>query len=126
MGKLVLEAIQHSKLHDIEEVEPISDKDYEVLEEIRNILAKHEYTDRFGITLLHKHFDIADDEILMETTDEKARTSIVKAQKADGSEKVNSIETMWKFGDGIKAETKCVLVCHYWMGHKQRHKRVGV
>ena len=125
MGKLVLETVQHSKLYDIDDVEPISDKDYEVLEEIRKILAKHEYTNRFGVTLLHKHFDISDDEVLMETTDEVARTSVVKAQKADGSEKINSIETMWKFGNDVEAVTKCVQVCHYFLGHKLRHKKVG-
>ncbi|MCB0448176.1 MAG: hypothetical protein KDD03_11840 [Gelidibacter sp.] len=126
MKKLVLEAVQHSKLYDIDEVEPINDKDHEVLEEIRNILVKHQYTERFGITLLHKHFDIADDEILMETTDEVARTSVVQAQKKDGQEKINSIETMWKFSDDIMADTVCKQVCHYFLGHKSRHKRVGV
>jgi hypothetical protein len=125
MSSIVLETIQHSKLYDIEEVEPISDKDYAVLEEVRAVIEKHNYTDRFGLVLLHKHFNVADDEILMETTDEETRTSIVKAQKADGSEKVNTIQTMWKFGKGVNAVTECVLYCHYLLGHKQRHKKVG-
>ena len=125
MSNLILETVQHSRLHDIDDIEPINQTDYDVLEEVRDVLKKHNYTDRFGVVLLHKHFDIADDEILMEVTDEEARTSIVTAQKSNGSEKINSIETIWKFGAGINAVTECVQVCQKFFGHNVKHKKVG-
>lgn len=125
MEKLVLKTIQHSTLKDIDDVEPISDKDYDVLEEVRQILSKHKYTDRFGLVLLHKHFDVAADEMLLEDTDLENRVSTVRVEKAKGSE-VNTIETMWKFNENIKAGTRCVLRCNYNSGHKPYHSREKV
>jgi hypothetical protein len=124
MEKLVLETIQHSKLTDIDEIEPINDLDYEVLEEIKSVFVKHKYVNRFGIILLHKHFDIAEDEVLMETTNEEERISTVKVEKALNSEQ-NTIGTMWKFGNDIIAATKCVVRCHYFLGHKRKHVKEG-
>jgi len=124
MNQLTLETIQHSKLPDINSVEPISDKDYQVLEEVKSVLVKHNYTNRFGLVLLHKHFDIAEDEILMETTDEYERISTVKAVKSTGNES-DTIETMWKFKPDIDAVTVCVLKCQYFLGHKRVHVKVG-
>lgn len=125
MEKLVLETVQYSKLTHIDEIEPINERDFEVLNEIKSILVKHNYTDRFGVTLIHKHFDLAEDEVLMETTDEEARVSIINVQKSSGTE-MNTIETTWKFALDIRAETICVLKCHYFLGHKRKHVKVGV
>lgn len=122
---LVLETVQHSKLPHIDDVEQIGDKDYEVLNEIKEILCKHNYTDRFGITLLHKHFELENDEILLEETDEENRTQKVYVEKKNDNDD-NIIETMWKFGDDIKAETICVRRCSYFLGHKNIHKREKV
>ena len=120
MNKLILETVQHSRLTDIDEIDPINEKDYVVLEEIRAVLVKYNYVDRFGIILLHKHFDISKDEVLMETTNEKDRVSTIKVEKASVNEK-STLETMWKFGNEITAGTRCVLRCHYDNGHKLRH-----
>ena len=49
-------------------------------------------------------------------------STIAVEKVGDGN---NTIETIWKFGKGIKGVTKCVLRCHYWLGHKQRHHREG-
>tara|TARA_R110000823_G_C15886413_1_gene495580 strand:- start:983 stop:1357 length:375 start_codon:yes stop_codon:yes gene_type:complete len=123
MSKLNLETVQWSSLKDIDEVEPINDKDHEVLSELKEILLKHGYINRFGVTLLHRHFDIAQDEIIMENTDTEARVSVLSVEKDCGGQ--STIETMWKFADGPHAVTQCVLRCHYFLGHKQRHKREG-
>ncbi|MDO5970879.1 hypothetical protein Q4Q35_13785 [Flavivirga aquimarina] len=125
MKKLVLETIQHSTLKDIDDVDPICDKDHEVLEEVRQILSKHKYTDRFGLILLHKHFDIATDEMLLEETDVENKVSTVRVEKAKGTE-INTIETMWKFSEDIKAGTRCVLRCNYNSGHKAYHSKEKV
>lgn len=125
MEKIVLESIQHTRLNDIDELEPINEKDYEILDEVREILNKHNYTDRFGMILLHKHFDITENEMLIEETDEINRVSTVKVEKAKGTEK-NTIETMWKFGKDVKAGTRCVLRCNYNSGHKAYHSREKV
>jgi hypothetical protein len=123
MEKITLETVQWSKLKEIDTVEPISDKDHVVLTEIREILTKYQYTDRFGVCLLHKHFDVGEDEVLMETTNMDRRVSTIAVEKAGDHR--NTIETMWKFGLREEEITKCVLRCHYWLGHKQRHHTEG-
>jgi hypothetical protein len=126
MDKMSLDTIQWTSLTDIDEIQPIDDRDYEVLDDLRSVLAKHGYTHRFGICLLHKHFDLGNDEVLMETTDASARISTLAVQRR-GEQTTNSIETMWKFSDksGPLAVTKCVARCHYDSGHRQVHSKEG-
>lgn len=126
MSALKLEAVQYATLPDIDDVEPINDKDHEVLQELRATLAKHGYTDRFGICLLHKHFELADDEVLMETTDNDSRVSTLFVQRR-GEESKTTIETMWRFSNGGDpiAGQKCVQQCDYAGGHKRVHRKVA-
>lgn len=124
-GKIELKTIQWQELPDINDVEQISSKDYAVLEELRTVLVRHGYTDRFGVTLLHKHFDLNDDEVLMERTDEVARVSTLSVETRKNSSKT-TIETMWKFGNTIVGATVCKQMCDYNKGHKLVHKKVGV
>ncbi len=119
MEKITLETVQWATLKDIDDIEPLSDRDHAVLADIRAVLMKHQYTNRFGVCLLHKHFTVGADEILMETTDTETRVSTVAVEKAGDHR--NTIETMWKFGMRGEEITKCVQRCHYWLGHKLRH-----
>lgn len=67
MSTLKLETVQWASLQDIDHVEPVSDKDHAVLVELKEVLLKHGYTNRFGVCLLHRHYDISQDEIILET-----------------------------------------------------------
>lgn len=71
-------AVQWSALKHIADVRPIDDSDAPCLNEIRAVLEKHGCLDRFGVALLHNHFDLADDEIMMETTDVDRREHWVR------------------------------------------------
>ena len=125
-GTLVLETVQWGTLTHVDEVEPISEKDYKVLEELGAVLGKYGYHNRFGISLIHKHFEVNPGEIAMEETDEEARVSTIKVVPDSGD--ANTIGTQWRFGQvpgGPTMVTKCVLRCHYDSGHKQRHRREG-
>lgn len=125
-AKLVIEAVQWADLTHIDEVKPIDEDDYQVLRELGEVLLKHGYQNRFGISLLHKHFEVREGEIAMEETDEDARISTIRVVPDDGGE--NTIGTQWRFAEvpgGPTMVTKCVLRCHYFLGHKQRHKREG-
>ena len=51
------------------------------LEDVRRVLAQHQRLDRFGIALLHSHFPLSDDEILLETTDLQKREHLVRPVK---------------------------------------------
>ena len=97
MSTVVLEAMQWSQLDHIADVRPIDDSDAECLEEIRAVLAKHNYLDRFGVTLLHNHFDVTDDEMMLETTDLERREHLVRPVKRS-----------WLEERGITAQTTVV------------------
>jgi hypothetical protein len=126
MSELSLHPLKWSDLQHIDNVEPIGEKDFAVLEEVRAVLDRHGYMDRFGVCLLHKHFDLADDEYILEETDESERTQRLSVAKDDGDSDLNTIQTMWKFAtDGTRGITKCVLRCHYSLGHKLRHFKEG-
>lgn len=73
----------------------------------------------FGIMLVHKHFDVSEDEVIMEFTDVDARVQTTKPIKKNellGS----SIETSWLLQDGPPNK---MLAClgNCWMNAAGNH-----
>jgi len=125
MEKIVLEAVQWSSLPKINDITPLDDDDYKVLKEIREVLQRHKRTERFGVCLLHKHFEVASDEIAVEYTDEEQRISRVVVENAADNTAQPHIQTMWKFSDGtIYAGQICIQKCVYMKGHGRHHIKV--
>lgn len=122
MEKIQLETVQWHTLNDIDEIKPINDDDYKVLDEIGSVLRKYGRTNRFGICLLHKHFEIEEDEILFEVTNLEDRISTIKVEKRHTNAE-QTIETMWRYEDHANVVTRCVLECSYSGGHKRVHAR---
>ena len=83
---IVLSPLQWSCLTDIDDVQPIDDSDAACLEEVRLVLARHGNLGRFGIALLHSHFQVAEDEMMLETTDVEHREQRVRPVKKSGLE----------------------------------------
>lgn len=110
MDKIVLEPVQWHRLPYVEDVEPLNDKDYAVLRELGAVLTRYGMAERFGVCLLHKHFDIAPDEELLEESDAETRVSILRVQPAQ-PQQTDSVETMWRFAGTPTAVTKCVIRC---------------
>jgi hypothetical protein len=81
MHQLVVKSMQWSSLSHIADLRPVDDSDGECLQEIRQVLQKHNRLSRFGVSFLHSHFDLEDDEILLETTDEEKREHYVRPVK---------------------------------------------
>lgn len=80
-----------------EELNVFGDDDAECFKDIRDVLIKHNALSRFGVFLIHKHFEVAQDEELTEYTDEAGRTlSIVPKKKAE-IEPGSTIPTNWVF-----------------------------
>ena len=119
--QVVIMPTQWAHLPDISDVPQISEKDHKILSDLREVLQKHNATERFGVNLLHRHFDIGDDEILVEYTDEIARTQTIKVEKlSDLTIGDGVIETNWTF-DREAASTACRGVCVYNQGHRRQH-----
>jgi hypothetical protein len=92
---IVVRAMQWNDLPNISEVKPLSDHDAPVLREIREVLLKHGAIDRFGLMLLHKHFELQGGEELVEEVDVDRRLLVSRPRAIqDGS---HSIDTAWRF-----------------------------
>ena len=103
---LEMTSVQWANLLPFDMVEPVNEGDLECLREVREILKKHGKRERFGVALLHKHFDLEEGEILVETTDEVARVQMIKpVQKGSIA---GTVGTIWMLLDG---ENKEMLGC---------------
>ncbi|GAA1913722.1 hypothetical protein GCM10009753_52450 [Streptantibioticus ferralitis] len=78
-----------------EEAEGLGPQDSEFVRDLVAVLEKHGNLDRFGLCLLHDHFPLAADEVLVETHDTGARTLQVQVEKA-GTTK-HSKPSQWRF-----------------------------
>jgi hypothetical protein len=76
------------------------------------VLKRHHKLERFGVALLHKHFDMQASEMLVEHTDRDARLLIIKPIQQEQAG--NTVETIWELGDGDG--NKVVLSCRQYCG----------
>jgi len=98
-------------LPDISQVEPFSEKDQACVTDIISVLRKHNALKRFGITLLHQHFPIDDDEVFLETCDRENRALTIRPVKKDASRNVPAKHTAWRLDSG-KAVMDCKCEDH--------------
>jgi hypothetical protein len=103
---------------DISEIEPLTERDAECFRELRDVLKKYDALGRFGVSLIHKHFEIAANECLVETIDVERRTLTVTPVKKESVG--DAIETQWRLSDGA-ATFVCDQQCVYNNGHANRH-----
>ena len=107
-------------LPDIDEVAPFSDADQDCFRDIRAVLEKHGALGRFGVWLLHEHFEIGDDEVVVESVDTETRTLL--SQPAKFSELSRSIETSWRL-DSPSGMQRCESMCARPYGPNGPHVR---
>jgi hypothetical protein len=79
----------------VDAVVPVSAADDECFAEIHAVLTRHNALKRFGVTLLHEHFEVADDEILVESCDPVARTLVSRPVKKLSLAGELLLETNW-------------------------------
>jgi hypothetical protein len=92
-----MHVIQFNELPDIRNVDSVSPRERECLEAIRGVLEAHDCIERFGVTLLHNHFHLDEDEILVETLDAKNRTLVSRPRKTNEVDFGRLIETYWRW-----------------------------
>ena len=85
----------------------LSEQDQVLFSDIREVLEKHGALEKFGITLLHEHFPIADDEILKEWHDVENRTLTLKPIKRGSIANNNLMYTAWE----LKNNTAAIMIC---------------
>lgn len=119
--KLQLTPTSWSEFPDVDEVRPIDETDYAILNEIKDVLLKHNAINRFGVNLIHRHFELQKDEIIFETTDvEKRSQRIEVCPSSIIVDNKRVLETQWVFNGG--SAVVCVGYCDYNQGHKHYHQ----
>jgi len=97
----------------IDDIQEFNANDEAVFDDIRAVLNKHGASKRFGVTLLHKHFELHDDEVLVETCDEQARMLSIQPVRKSELSGAETIQTMWSFtAAGAQASASCKLMCY--------------
>lgn len=113
--------MQWAKLPDLQDCPPLSNEDVNCMKEVREVLAKHNKLDRFALHLIHKHFDIADDEILVEYNDAKEREQFFKIEKRNSEVMTYATPTTWTL-ENIEPMARCVCAYRPGHGHLGRHE----
>ena len=118
-------------LPDIDEIEPLGPSDEACLQELRNVLDRHGALERFGITLLHDHFSLSEDEMLIEECDEQTRTlTIQPVSTSEDAEDGEVIQTNWRFPLEPTTDLHNTMVCKVGCfsdlkdNHRRTHDRV--
>jgi hypothetical protein len=89
---------------------PFAASDLTCLQEVQEVLERHGKSHVFGVNLLHKHFDLADDEIMLETQDPVERTLRSRPVKLSELEQTPYAVTVWRFDGGtIRAMAACAV-----------------
>jgi len=93
----------------VNEVIPLSEADAPLVRELSEVLKKYGALERFGLTLLHRHFPFSDNELLLETTDVESRVQTIKPVPKAVLANEKYIETAWRLDTGV-AITSCVCI----------------
>lgn len=80
----------------VEDIHALTDDDATVLREIRDVLARHGALQRFGVTLLHSHFDLDEDEVLVERVNPTMRTLSTSPERVSDDERGRLVPTSWR------------------------------
>lgn len=110
VSNLTVAAMQWRAVDDIDEAAPLDSSDTECLTELRSVLEKHGKLKKFGLTLIHSHFPIEDDEILVEKVNKASRTLIIRPMKR--SEAGAAVDTQWSLDAGhalLACRVKCYI-----------------
>jgi len=114
-------ATHWAALPDVSDVQPLSAGDRAMFDEIREVLQRHQALQRFGLNLLHRHFNLEDGECILETTDTTQRRQLIEVRKLSELAGQRVIETQWVFDGG--GTLYCVGFCNYNQGHRHLHNK---
>lgn len=89
------ESTARNPLPRFEEAKGLGPSDAEFVRDLVEVLEKHGNLDRFGLCLLHDHFPLAADEIMVETNDSATRTLHVQVEETGRTRHLKA--SQWRF-----------------------------
>lgn len=99
-----------------------SSADADCFRDIRDVLKKHGALQRFGVFLIHKHFEIGDDEEMVECTDHATRQLVIHPRRKDQIDPKTRIATNWIFTDTEEVAAACCTCARNENGHMGYHR----
>ena len=123
MSQMNVIPVQWSMFKDIDDVAPLSEEDYPVLSDIRDVLRRHEKLSRFGVALLHSHFELEPGEIMVESADKAQRVLKLEPVRKE-PDTIELMGTIWALADGeLSTMAWCRRYCARWVfGHDKAHQ----
>jgi len=120
MSRLTITAMQWRRLRDLRDVAPLNDADLACMRELRAVLARHGRVQRFALHLVHKHFELAPHEVLVEYSDPDTREQRLRVEPRGGVTAREAVPTTWLLGTDGPAVV-CVCAVRADQGHLGRH-----
>ncbi len=106
-----LTPLAHNSLKDINAIEKLNESDNSCILELKKVLKKYKKEDKFGLLLLHKHFDIEEDEIMLESIDIENRILTTKPCKIHNLNEKSYTQTVWSFSNQPVLNKSCESFC---------------
>ena len=104
------------------DLQPFSQDDAACFKDIRDVLLKHNALKRFGVFLIHKHFEIADDEEMTECTEHADRRLTILPRKRTEIDRTVTIPTNWIFTATEEVAAACCTCARNDQGHQGFHR----
>lgn len=95
----MLQSLSVNRLIHVDNVIPLAEDDYICLEEVRDVLKRYKKLDRFGVNLLHKHFELKENEVLLESCDEHNRVLTIEPVAKELLSESTLLETSWHLSE---------------------------
>ncbi len=121
MKRLTIAPLHWSRLPDLRHVAPLDGDDLECMIAVRDVLARHGRLNRFALHLVHKHFELDADEVLVEYSDPATREQWQRVERRASARLHDAMPTTWTLA---AAAPLAVCVCAYRVdqGHLGRHR----
>lgn len=124
MARIKISVMQWGRLPDLREVAPLDEADLACMDELRDVLARHGRLGRFALHLVHRHFEIADGEVLVEYSDPCARELLLRVEPLRDAVTFGAVPTTWTLDAG-GAQVVCMCAFRAGQGHLGRHALPG-
>ena len=121
MNELTIRPLQWKRIPDLRDVAPLDAQDLACMAELREVLARHGRLERFAVQLVHKHFELADGEVLIEYSDVARREHRLRVERHDSVNARHAIPTTWML-DRERPLVSCVCAFRGNQGHLGRHE----
>jgi hypothetical protein len=84
------------------DVATIDSREEACLQELQTVIEKHGMEMKLGVALLHKHFDINEDQMLVETNSRRRGELVTRPVSTKDVDPNQLVTTIWRFDGGMR------------------------